>query len=44
MSTDPKLPESDEADPEVQSTPAGMVEELEEEAAADGATTDTKER
>jgi len=40
MSTHPNQPESDEADPEKQSTPAGIVEDLEEQAEEMGATTD----
>ena len=40
MSTQPNQPSSDEADPEKQSTPAGIVEELEEEAEEIGASTD----
>ncbi len=31
MNTDPKIPSSDDADPEVQSTPAGLTQELEDE-------------
>lgn len=32
MSNDtPKIPSSDEADPDIQSTPAGLTEELEEQ-------------
>lgn len=34
------IPSSDEADPEKQSTPAGLTEDLEEEARETGATTD----
>jgi hypothetical protein len=40
MPTDPKLPGSDDADPEEETTPAGQVEELEEEIAELGATFD----
>ncbi|HEX3090233.1 MAG TPA: hypothetical protein VHQ23_16400 [Ilumatobacteraceae bacterium] len=40
MSNQPNQPSSDEADPEKQSTPAGMVEDLEEEAEDIGASTD----
>jgi hypothetical protein len=32
MTSDPKQPSSDEADPEAQSTPAGLVRNLEDEA------------
>jgi hypothetical protein len=39
-SHEPELPASDEADPEIQSTPAGMVEELEEAVEEDDATFD----
>jgi len=38
MPTEPNQPASDEADPEKESTPAGVVEELEELAKEDGAT------
>ena len=45
MSTDPDQPSSDqplpdEPDPKTQSTPAGIVEDLEEEAEEIGATTE----
>jgi hypothetical protein len=40
MPTESPLPSSDDADPEKQTTPAGAVEELEEMAAEEGATTD----
>jgi len=40
MPSDPNQPKSDEADPEKQTTPAGIVEDLEEEAAENDATTD----
>jgi hypothetical protein len=39
MSTHPHQAGSDEADPEKQSTPAGVVGDLEEEAEETGATT-----
>jgi hypothetical protein len=41
VSTHPNQPSSDEADPEKQSTPAGIVEDLEEEAEEIGASTDS---
>ena len=40
MPTDPNLPGSDDADPELETTPAGQIRELEEEIAEDGATFD----
>ena len=40
MSEHPHQPESDEADPEKQSTPAGVVRDLEEAADEAGATVD----
>ena len=40
MPTEPNQPSSDGADPEMQSTPAGMTEELEERAESTGATTE----
>jgi len=40
MPTEPNQPASDEADPEKQSTPAGIAEDLEERAEEEGATTD----
>ena len=40
MSTDSTLPGSDDADPEKETTPAGQVEEIEEEIAELGATFD----
>ena len=40
MTSHPHQSSSDEADPETQSTPAGIVRDLEEEAEAIGATTD----
>jgi len=40
MSSKPPEPSSDDADPEEQSTPGGMTEELEEMAEELGATTD----
>lgn len=40
MSEHPHQPESDEADPEKQSTPAGVVRDLEEAADDAGATVD----
>jgi hypothetical protein len=40
MSSHPHQPSSDEADPEKQSTPAGIVKDLEEAADEVGATTD----
>lgn len=43
MATEPVQPSSDDADPEKVSTPAGLVSELEEEAAETGATTDGEE-
>ncbi len=43
MSTQPNQPSSDEADPEKQSTPAGLVEDLEEQAEEVGATTDEED-
>ncbi len=43
MSTQPNQPSSDEADPEKQSTPAGIVEDLEEQAEEVGATTDEED-
>ena len=39
MPTEPVQPAADDADPEKQSTPAGLTRELEEEAAETGATT-----
>ncbi|MEP6661869.1 MAG: hypothetical protein ABJD24_18300 [Acidimicrobiales bacterium] len=39
MTSHPHQPGSDEADPEKQSTPAGVVRDLEEEAEETGATT-----
>ena len=44
MSDHPHQPESDEADPEKQSTPAGVVRDLEEEAEETGATTTPPEK
>ena len=41
MPTEPNQPASDDADPEKQSTPAGMTEELEERAEDIGATTES---
>jgi hypothetical protein len=38
MTKHPHQASSDEADPETQSTPAGVVRDLEEEAEAEGAT------
>jgi hypothetical protein len=45
MTTDDEHPQpsSDEADPGKQSTPGGLTEDLEEEAAETGATTDEPE-
>jgi hypothetical protein len=40
MTTHPNQAASDEADPEKQSSPAGVVEDLEEEAKEAGASTD----
>lgn len=40
MTNHPHQSESDEADPEKQSTPAGVVRDLEEEAEEAGASTD----
>ena len=40
MPTEPNQPASDEADPEKQSTPAGVTEDLEELADEEGATFD----
>jgi hypothetical protein len=40
MTTHPNQAASDEADPEKQSSPAGVVEDLEEEAEEAGASTD----
>jgi hypothetical protein len=40
MTNESKLPASDDADPEKESTPAGVVGDLEEEADEQGATTD----
>ncbi len=40
MPTDSNLPGSDDADPEKETTPAGQIEEIEEEIAKDGATFD----
>jgi hypothetical protein len=40
VSTQPNQPSSDEADPEKQSTPAGIVEDLEEQAEEMDASTD----
>jgi hypothetical protein len=40
VSTDPDQPLPDEPDPKTQSTPAGIVEDLEEEADEVGATTE----
>lgn len=40
MTSDPRPPASDEADPEQMTTPAGQVSELEELADELGATTD----
>ena len=40
MPTESHQPASDDADPEKATTPAGAVEELEEKAAEEGATTD----
>ncbi len=40
MTSDPQQPGSDEADPEKQSTPAGIVRDIEEEAEDAGASTD----
>lgn len=37
MEPTPQIPSSDEADPEIQSTPGGLVEELEREAEESGA-------
>ncbi len=37
MSTTPEIPSSDDADPEVQSTPAGLTQELEDEIEESGA-------
>jgi hypothetical protein len=39
MTSHPHQPGSDEADPEKQSTPAGVVRDLEDEAEETGATT-----
>jgi hypothetical protein len=44
MSTPPNQPSSDEADTDKQSTPAGIVEELEEQAEEIGASTDPAEK
>jgi hypothetical protein len=43
VSTQPNQPSSDEADLEKQSTPAGIVEDLEEQAEEIGASTDDEE-
>ena len=43
MSTHPNQPSSDEADPEKQTTPAGTVEDLEEQAEDIGASTDEED-
>lgn len=43
MSDHPNQPSSDEADADKQSTPAGMVEDLEKTAEEIGAVTDPKE-
>jgi len=43
MTDNSPLPGSDEADPEKQSTPAGVVRDLEEEAEAAGASTEPSE-
>jgi hypothetical protein len=43
MSTHPNQPSSDEADADKQSTPAGVVEELEEKAEELGVTNDNKD-
>jgi hypothetical protein len=40
MTPDPNQPGSDEADPEKQSTPAGIVRDLEDEAEEAGASTE----
>ena len=40
MTNHPHQSESDEADPEKQSTPAGVVRDLEEEAEEEGASTE----
>ena len=40
MTSHPNQPGSDEADPEKQSTPAGVARDLEEEAEETGASTD----
>jgi hypothetical protein len=40
MTNESPLPASDDADPEKESTPAGVAGDLEEEAAETGATTD----
>jgi hypothetical protein len=40
MTSHPNQPGSDEADPEKQSTPAGVVHDLEEDAEETGASTD----
>jgi hypothetical protein len=39
MATEPHLPASDDADPNDQSSPAGLIAELEDEAEEEGATT-----
>ena len=44
MSTEPHQPSSDEADPETQSTPAGLTPDLEEEAEDTNTSTDPPER
>jgi hypothetical protein len=41
VSVHPNQPSSDEADPEKQSTPAGIVEDLEEKAEEVGASTES---
>jgi hypothetical protein len=43
MSNDEPLPASDDADPEKETTPAGVVRDLEAEAAETGATTDDED-
>jgi len=40
MASHPHQPSSDEADPEKQTTPAGVARDLEEEAEESGASTD----
>jgi hypothetical protein len=44
MTSHPQQSSSDEADPETQSTPAGVVHDLEEEAEEMGASTDPPEK